>query len=66
MQRTGYDAIFNSLDDLLDPYVWVRNASGEIIQIKKSSWENFNAWCDFIHIDCDPLDPEVASYDRKI
>jgi hypothetical protein len=66
MPRTSYDAIFNSIDDLLDPLIQVPNTDGGLITISKATWDSFNAWCDFIHIDIKPDDPEIISYNREI
>jgi len=66
MPRTGYDAIFNQIDDLLSQLTWQPHADGSTVLVAKTAWKKFNNWCDEIHVECDPNDPEVANYDREI
>ena len=66
MPKTDYSAIFNQIDDLLDPKLLVPHLDGSKLFISKAVWDDFNTWCDAIHVDCDPTDPEIANYDREI
>ncbi|MBW4504544.1 MAG: hypothetical protein KME57_34610 [Scytonema hyalinum WJT4-NPBG1] len=45
--------------DFTDNLIWVPNADGGMTMLTQKSWEDFNAWCDAIHIDCHLQDPEI-------
>jgi hypothetical protein len=64
-QHTG-SAAFEILNNLLSQLTWQPHADGSIVPVAKTSWEKFNNWCDGTHVDCDPNDPEITSYDREI